>query len=321
MRYFAIMGVLAVSVATVRGDVVSSEFNSFPTEEGWQLMQQYCGPNTWTESGFHFQQLDFDECGPPPPPGGAQEDWARSIDEFNGASSFFYEFRVQTDGPGSEIPGGAPTVLAAGNGYGINYHATVAVDQVKLFRDALLPELWFDLQPDIAHTVRVELRNGETHTYRWYVDNVLVDEGEAEGLYPSHDARIAWRGKANWHPCFNEWSYIRYGTIPSDGSGDYDSDGDVDSDDLYFFQDYFSGPAVDAGPGARWADFDFDTDVDCDDWEAFQLAWTDPGDPPPLAPCDLNPIPAVSHWGVVLMTLLLLTAGTIAFRRVPQPSA
>ena len=72
--------------------------------------------------------------------------------------------------------------------------------------------------------------------------------------------------------------------------------------------------------GGAFADFDFDDDVDCDDWEAFQLTWTGPPAVPEFAPCNFDPIPAVSDWGVVLMTLLLLTAGTIAFRRVPRLS-
>ena len=127
-RSCAVTVALLIAVAIVRGEVVSSEFNSFPTEEGWQLMQQYCEPNTWTEGGFHYQQLDFDAC-PPAPPHGGQEDWSGWIDEFNGASSFFYEFRVQTDGPGTEIPSGAPTVLTAFNGYGISLEEMEKIEE------------------------------------------------------------------------------------------------------------------------------------------------------------------------------------------------
>jgi hypothetical protein len=32
--------------------------------------------------------------------------------------------------------------------------------------------------------------------------------------------------------------------------------------------------------------------------------------------CELPPIPAVSEWGLVMMTLLVLAAGTIVFRRL-----
>jgi hypothetical protein len=74
-------------------------------------------------------------------------------------------------------------------------------------------------------------------------------------------------------------------------------------------------PPAHAGPGGRWADFDEDTDVDCDDWQAFQLAWTEPSDPPIFFTCFTDPIPTVSEWGFTIMTLLVLAAGTIVFRK------
>jgi hypothetical protein len=129
------------------------------------------------------------------------------------------------------------------------------------------------------------------------------------------DTRVTWQGRS-WHlPCENEWSYIRYGTTPVDGSGDYDSDGEVNDTDFYFFADYFSGADTPALPGGRWADFDADGDVDCDDWDAFRGAWTGGGDPPPFVPCAVGSIPTLSEWGLVAMTLLTLTAGTLVFTR------
>ena len=62
------------------------------------------------------------------------------------------------------------------------------------------------------------------------------------------------------------------GVIPADGSGDFDSDDDVDLDDYYFFQDCVTDPNTDAGPGCVWADFDFD--VDLIDFSHFQAAFT-----------------------------------------------
>ncbi len=70
--------------------------------------------------------------------------------------------------------------------------------------------------------------------------------------------------------------------MPVDGSGDYDSDAEVASDDFYFFHECLSnrrpgingGPAQDAGPGCRFADFDFDDDVDLLDVAEFQLNFT-----------------------------------------------
>jgi len=60
------------------------------------------------------------------------------------------------------------------------------------------------------------------------------------------------------------WDYIRYGTIPDDASGDFDSDGDVDADDAYFFVDCLLGPGS-LWPGCAWADMN----ADGDDVQAF----------------------------------------------------
>jgi hypothetical protein len=304
--------VLAIG-GTAGADVFTSEFFSDPVSEGWEQLQQYCDPTTWNDNGWYHQVLDFEACGPPP--GGGQDSYVRSITEFNGEPEFYCEFRVLTDGDRSEIPGGAPVGFAMFNSFGINYHLTIARDRVRFLRDVQLPILYFDIEPDVPHTYRIELSPG---WYRFYIDTLLANEGVPEGPYPSENATITWRGKAYYLPCHNQWDFFRYGVTQQEGSGDYDSDGEVNEFDFYFFQDYFSGTDVPVLPGGRFADFDFDGDIDCDDWEAFQLAWTDPEDPPVLPPCFFDPIPAVSDWGIAVMTLLLLTAGTILFRRVPR---
>ncbi len=115
--------------------------------------------------------------------------------------------------------------------------------------------------------------------------------------------------------------YIRYGVIPVDGSGDFDSDGGIDDNDQFFFEECLdnSGENVDAGPGCRWADFDGDTDVDCDDWNACESAWTGAADPTVPAACFVEPIPAVSTWGMGVMVLTLLCCGTIILRGRERP--
>jgi hypothetical protein len=78
--------------------------------------------------------------------------------------------------------------------------------------------------------------------------------------------------------------------------GDYDNDGDVDTDDLGEFETCFTGegggpitPACSAG------DFDLDDDIDCADFDDFLLVWTPPGDLPTLAQCPVvRPFPAQS---------------------------
>jgi hypothetical protein len=73
--------------------------------------------------------------------------------------------------------------------------------------------------------------------------------------------------------------------------GDYDADGDVDSDDYDVFVGCFTGPG---GPPAASAcdffDLDTDGDVDCADWDLLSAVWTGPPeDPPVFWPC--NPLP------------------------------
>jgi hypothetical protein len=314
-RSYAVSLVFLVPAVLARGEVVSYEATSFPEEEGWEIVALYCDPDLWIDDGWFFQHVD--SCEGVPPPGGQQESLARSLSDFVGSQAFFIEWRLYADGDRSEIPGAAPAVLCAWCYHIAGYHFVMARDQVRFVRNNPIDLVLFvDMEPGVPHTHRLELY-GEDQPYVWYIDREIAHSDMPGGAYPAYDPTISWAASSWYLESTVQWDYIRYGTIPEPGSGDYDSDGLVGPSDFYYFQDYFSGSNRPALPGGAFADFDFDGDVDCTDWEAFQLTWTDPDDPPPLAPCDLNPIPAVYDWGVVLMTLLLLTTGTILFRRLP----
>ncbi len=314
-----------VSAAQALGSVFSYECDSAPEDADWTVVQIVCQPDLWVDlcdpdlsvhNRCFFQHVEL--CEGYPPPGGQQATYMRTLDEFIGEDQFFAEWAVETDADRSEIPWGGGAGLGLGNNYGIGYTFDIARDQAKLNRDNSLPIIFVDLEPGVPHTHRLELYGADL--YVWYVDGEIVDQGVPEGEFPSFDPIIIWRAKAAWLPNTTVWDYIRYGTIAADGSGDYDSDQDVDSDDFYFFEQYFFGPDVDAGPGGRFADFDFDTDVDCDDWQQFLLAWSDPPDPPDFPQCVEDeeppaPIPAVSQAGVIVMTLLLGTALGVAFKQ------
>ncbi|MCH8823960.1 MAG: hypothetical protein IH984_10670 [Planctomycetes bacterium] len=70
-------------------------------------------------------------------------------------------------------------------------------------------------------------------------------------------------------------------------AGDFNDDGGVDELDADAFANCFTGPDVEPGDVTCLIfDADLDNDIDCADWEAFKLAWTAKGDPPPFAPCD-----------------------------------
>lgn len=96
--------------------------------------------------------------------------------------------------------------------------------------------------------------------------------------------------------------------------GDLNRDGVVNQGDVDWFEFCYTGAG--GGPvgfDCELADFDGDDDVDCGDWNQLLLVWPEPEDPPvaPQTAC-APPIPTMGEYGVVIMTLLLLTAGAIA---------
>ncbi len=268
--------VLLANHAPVFCQVVAYEANTFPEDapQPW-IPNPACDPERWLDNGWFFQHVE--QCEPFPPPAGQQESFRRylNLDGFIGETEFFIEFRVQTDGSSSEMNGTAPTGLAAGGFTGVNYHFTVARNLVQLIRDNTLPIVLVELDPGVAHTHRLALYGAEL--YIWTIDGQVFDSGVPEGAYPTSDSNnIIWWTKSWFLPNTTKWDYVRYGRIPDDGSGDFNSDAFVDVDDFYFFQECRtnSGPATDAGPGCRWADMDQDSDVDAHDFALFQLAFT-----------------------------------------------
>lgn len=265
--------VFSVATAPVSAQVFSSEFFSDPVSEGWERLIYYCEPKTWNDRGWYHQQLDLDAC--PPGPGGGRDTYRRSLEAFNGAAQFFLEFRLETDGDQSEIPGVAPTVVAMGNSFGVIYHVTVARDLVRFIAHFDLPGLFIEIEAGVPHSYRVELYRDR---YAFYIDGHVIDQGAPDGPFPAHDSDVPWQGESWYLPCHNAWDYIRYGVIPVDGSGDFDSDGVVGLGDFYFVHECLSnrrlgingGPDQDAGPGCRFADFDSDSDTDLRDFAEFQ---------------------------------------------------
>jgi len=272
------MCLLFVSAVPAYAQVVSWEGESFPETDGWERTT-FCTPERVLQDGWLCQAFQIGECGAPP--GGDRDTYRRSILDFDGDPEFFLEFRVSTTGERSEIPGGAPVAVAAGSSGAVSYNFFIARDQIKFIRDVDLPIWFIDVDPDISHIIRLEFYNRQPPTFRWYLDGESVDEGLAEGPYPSVDPRIVWQGRSWFLPNETRWDYLRYGVIPADASGDYDSDGAVTLDDFYFFQECLTndrpgihgGPDNDAGPGCRFADFDSDGDTDLRDFAEFQNAF------------------------------------------------
>ncbi len=263
-------------VPFVFADVFSYECDSFPDQAGWEIAQIYCDPEQWVDEGWFFQHVEL--CPGDPAPGGQRASYTRSLAEHIGVGEFFIEWSIECDADRSEIPWGGGGLLSAWSNGGVNYHFVIASDQIRFLRDNQLPISYIDIEPGVPHTYRLELYGDEA--YIWYIDSQIVDAGLPEGAFPSFNPHMNFRNKAGWLPNTTKWDYIRYGTIPQPASGDFDSSGIVDLEDLYFFNDCLLGPDAD-GPGCRWADMNGDRLVDGADIGLFVDALLAPQPPPP----------------------------------------
>jgi hypothetical protein len=279
MRVFAMVRdalvLLALGTSAI-AQVATYEGSVFPEEEDWLRVGTFDADRSIVDGSLVIAaDLGVWE----PLPGGEQDFYKRWIPEFEGAP-FFVEWRCKTDAPRSEIGGvGGSTINSVGGG--VSYHVTMADDQVRLRRDNSIPWLYLDIAPGVFHTHRVESYGD--YLYVYYIDGVEFDSGVPEGAFPNADARIIWGAKMWMTPSTNHWDYVRYGTIPEPGSGDYDSDGDVDDADLAAFHDCLLGPDA-AGPGCSWADMDGNGITDGQDIGLFVDALLAPPQPTSAGP-------------------------------------
>lgn len=283
MSVRSVILVVLLPVVPALAQVVSYEADSFPEEEGWDPWPANYPADRWLQDGLLVQYAEIADPGPPELP--EQDTYFYSLAEFAGSPTFFVEWNSWTDGPQEGIPSVAPSSLVAFGTVGVNYHTTISEDLIRILRDIDSPLVFVPIEPGVPHTYRIELYGDSLYLY--YIDGELVDSDTPVGPYPTVDSEITFRGMAVFEAVYVWWDYIRFGVIPADGSGDFNSDSEVDSADLYFFQECLE---TEAGNwvACAWADFDADGDVDCDDWDLFQLAWTDLGDPPAMAQCSLT---------------------------------
>ena len=294
-------------------DIFSYECDVLPADGGWTLLQAWCGPEEWVEDGQLFQHVELCEGFP----SGQQFDYQRLMGVFLASGSFFVEWTMETEGDSSEIPFVAPAALVVFDGNALIYHFTIADDLIRLIRQ--LPQnpiLFFEIQPGLTHIYRLELFGDNLdEVYVVYIDGEVVDSGLPEGplFNPPYDAQVLFRTKAKFAPSTAIWDYIRWGNIPSEGSGDFNGDDLVNFDDLPFFIECLSG-SQGSWSGCAWADMDFDGDTDCDDWHLFVEAWTDPADPPGIPECECAPpdLNCDGNVGPFDLAALLVTWGSCA---------
>jgi hypothetical protein len=264
---------LAIPNSVLNGQTVSYEADLLPESDTspWTRVGT-SDASRWLDSGRFFQLVTLGSWAPGP--FGQFDGYKRDIGEFTGAQSFFVTWRFTTNCPSADIEETTAGVVLATSMSHDFFHFTVTNDEVRFLRDnPLALEFYVDVQPGVFHTYYLTLKSDLS--YSWYIDGVLVNAAQFPSPFPTSDARIQW-----WARFYNDeqtaqWDYVRYGVIPADRSGDFDSNSVVDTNDLYFFVDCLLGPDYDAnGPGCRWADMNGDGKVDGADVQLFCRAMT-----------------------------------------------
>ncbi len=185
---------------------------------------------------------------------------------------------------------------------------------------------WDSINVDGAEYLHVKIEQTQTSPYpnvfTMPVDIVATVGGSPQTLMVWNDARtqrfVLPVSEAPSAVQFDPQQWILRIALVSTTlvAGDMDGDNDVDIDDFSLFAGCYRGPNVSYPPSCEPGDMDGDGDIDCTDWIGFQAAWTASGEPPELEACaPPPPIPTVSTWGMVAMSLLTLIAGSLVLRR------
>ncbi|MCZ6655079.1 MAG: hypothetical protein O7D91_18885 [Planctomycetota bacterium] len=315
--------VLVWATSTVSADVYTYECGVLPTSAGFILLQAFCGcppepceGTQWIEDGNLFQQNGLCEGYS----GANFVSHQHLIDQESTPGAWFAEWKMFTDGSSDEIPSVAPASVVISDGNALTYHFTIADDTVRFIRDLALPIVFFDVEPGVAHTYRLELYGQDLdETYLFFIDGQLLDSGIPEGPLFNQvwGAKVNFRSKAVLVPSIANWSYFRWGELQDPGSADFTLNGEVGFEDLPFFQECLTTEAG-GWAGCTWADMDFDSDTDCDDWPLFLAAWTDPADPPAMPECDCAPADLDCNGSVSAFDLALLLG---SWGPCPEPPA
>ena len=206
----------------------------------------------WFSNGRFFQFVELGAWAPPPY--GEFDGYQRSLADFANSPSFFIEWRVITDVTIDDINGTPVVVSAAGDSAAV-YHVSITNGRLRFIRDNPIQVVYyFDFEPNLVHTFRVEITS---KNYCVYVDDNCIHSGTSIAAYPLGGAVLVWAARYYQSDHTAQWNYLRYGSVPDDHSGDFDSNSLVDFDDLSFFVDCLLGPGG-AWPGCKWADMNAD---------------------------------------------------------------
>ncbi len=258
-----ILAAVILSAAPVLGQTVSYEATSvFPEDDGWTLLPTSFPAEQWLEDGWLVQESELVQQGQELE--GEKRSYRRDLDDMAGASPWFLQWRVVADSPPFYL-NVSPVAVAAGGNSGVLYHFVIGDSEMRFLRDVAIPPVFADIEAGMPHTYRLEL---VPNSYAFYIDGTLIDAGIPEGAYPTSDSFVVFSGKTSDEITLMRWDYVRYAILPSDYSGDYDSNGVVDSDDAYFFVDCLLGPGA-SWPGCTWADMNADGTADGKDIPLF----------------------------------------------------
>ena len=102
-------------------------------------------------------------------------DHTKDIENLDGITAWFAEWRLITTGISEELGYTAPAALVIYSGGGISYHFSIADDRVRFIRElGVNPVLFFDIDPLVMHTFRLELRGHDLgSTYVVYIDGEM----------------------------------------------------------------------------------------------------------------------------------------------------
>jgi hypothetical protein len=254
------------------GEVATYEGDSFPDEDGWDAIQVFCDPDLLIETGGFRATVEL--CDPYPPPGGKEATYRVHQPSMDNSVRFFAEWRFESTAEATELPWGGGGNLGLGDDGAANYTFAFGLDEGNMNRGNIFGLSTVNYEAGVPHVFRLE--HYEAEQYIWYVDGEVVDSGVPEAFFPDTDFRIVWRTKAAWLPNTTWWDYIRFGDIPTDASGDFDSDGHIDLRDWRYFVECVERTGITPDdPGCRWADMDADGDVDLADFATFQALFGD----------------------------------------------
>jgi hypothetical protein len=208
MHQLSYILLLALSGVANAG-LVAYEGDDFPESSGWTRLGTFDAERA-LDAGIFTQHVELGVWAPGPI--GETDVYRRSLEAFVGVDAFFIEWRVETDAPGSILDLSGTPVAASAFGNSANYHITITNNRVLLNRSNLLPLVYANITPGMAHTYRLELIGDVS--YSLIIDGHIIDSGTPEGRFTNPESFLLWGAQRHSFDTTTQWDYIRYGVIP-----------------------------------------------------------------------------------------------------------